>query len=241
MSSRLILCEGVDDLAALREVIARDCRRTGAGRSDRFRKGDIRSFQFLDGDRPPVHLVSVDGKGKFPERLSFFIANPSLDDPFDVIGVCFDPDSQTKMQASAWIRKKCIPQGAETSKTEHGFRVTLDERVTEVVPLPWCLGEVFDQLEDERNIERVALSILQDGAESESKLIDELLTHLRENQVETSWKTAIKLWNAVRLPASDGPGFLAQVFGQDDCLRASKNSLLEGTPLLASLKYICGV
>ena len=240
MNPRLIFCEGNDDLTALRELIVRDCARSSPDPSRRF-PGDRSAQEFVDADLPDVHLVDAKGKAKLPRRVVSELTAPSPGLRFDVIGVSFDPDAVSSRAPSEWVRTNCIPKEARTEETEHGWQVMVEDRTTEVITLAWHLGDVFDRLhEDEYNLERAALDVLAKGAKRQAAVVDDLLNYLQGKKIQTSWKTALKLWNAVRKPNTDGPGFLAQVFGQDPKLRVAKEALLRDTPLLAALHYICG-
>jgi hypothetical protein len=228
MKSSVIVVEGPDDLAALREVFQRvlACPQSKGGR-----------FCWPDGDMETEVLVSR-SKSRIPQTVREQIARVPL--PVIQVGVCFDPDKDSCDKAMLWLTAACdLPAAWDANGV---CQVAVDGRTVDVVALPWDFGPIFDELEDLRNLERVALAVLARVDPTEGKLIEELLLKLRTADKRVNWKTAFRLWAAVRYADSDPDtgGAMAKVFGQDDAVRTALNAVLNETVFLGRLKRFAG-
>lgn len=231
----LLLVEGPDDLAAFRELLLRRYGFTKRGRSERF--PGARSEQYSQGTELELHLVAAEGRQGVAAVASKQIEEPSLDAPFLRIGINFDPNGQSDDEWMAWVRRCCLPSNATVSQAGVALCVQTGSPCTEVVPIPWDLGPVFNALDDRRNLERAVLGILDAAGSPEGELVRSLLAAIRDADFPTTWKSAVKLWNAIRKPDADTVGFVAQVFGQDHALEQSLSSLLDGSDFLNRLEY----
>ncbi|MEW6278836.1 MAG: hypothetical protein AB1758_09455 [Candidatus Eremiobacterota bacterium] len=219
----LLLVEGADDRAAVREILTRHLQLSKV-RSDIFTMPE-RADAFR-GQAVVLHVLVVDeGKTKLGQRLTEQIPTGR----WTRIGLVFDPDHDDDVACDRWFQR-LLPPGPTTA-TPLGVR--LDDSGIEVLALPWKLGAVFDQLEAGWHaLERVGLEILSRADPEEAKLVDEMLGVLRREGRSAGWHEAFRLWHAVRAPKS---GWVDKVFGQDPGLRQKAVETMAGSKFLDKL------
>jgi len=152
------------------------------------------------------------------------------------IGINFDPNGQTDAEWRKWLLKECGPQGASVSEAGESLVFDVGGTQTEVVPIPWDFGGVFEKLEDKRALERGILAVMAAAAPDDARLVESLLDRIQAESRQATRTSAVKLWNAVRRPDMDTVGFVAQVFGQDHELERPLSSLLAGSGFLKGLE-----
>ncbi|MGD0090551.1 MAG: hypothetical protein ABSE73_11580 [Planctomycetota bacterium] len=234
MKQSLIVVEGPDDLAALRELFDR-CFGAQKGGAVAARE---HAFRWKDAE---TRILMANGKDKMPNLIAHRIRDlPSADWPFTQMGICFDPDRHPDEQVLTWLRKNCKVEAPWNADGMCQARVA--DMNLEIVALRWDLGPVFDQLKDLRNLERVALAVLAKTDPSEGKLIEELLEKVDSAKKPISWKTAFRLWAAIRYADSDPDtgGAMAHVFGQDQATRNALASVIEDSVFFSRLKRFAG-
>jgi len=253
MTTNLIVAEGKDDLAALREILKR-C----LGGAIRKEKGGGRfEPQYPPGNLPPhdrvvwssgdvvaaeTHLLAALGRDVLGKRVAEQVKTQRADaPPLNLVGISFDPNGWTSEQCVAWAEGELRKQGLVLTSAAEGFAVAPPCGIA-IVLLPWDLGTSFDELDAKlRNLERVALEILRQTDPAEAQLVDQFLAVLREKKKPISWKTAFRLWAAFRYADRDpGSGAMDQVFGQDKCVHAALDAVLKDTPFLRRLALFAG-
>ncbi len=255
MVTSLLVVEGRDDVAALTEILHREM-----------------NFQVLPetqvvNERPP-HLPSFSGaryfrregddhwcvvlngrdRNRAADRIREEIEEhlPDEEPSFDRIGLVFDPDRDDADASQNWLQSRVLaPLGNafQIQPDAWRFRIEYQSKTVDLVPIAWDAGGMFDHLPDERNIERVAIGILQacqdQTAQEDRELLLDFLRQLQQRSQPTSWKTVFRLLNAICNPAVED-GFMAQVFGQDRPLRTGVRSVLQSTTLWERLTFVTG-
>ncbi|MCY3024233.1 MAG: hypothetical protein NTW87_35095 [Planctomycetota bacterium] len=239
MKYNLIVVEGPDDLAAIRELFQ---RRYGPVKTEgvHVAPGQPRTARFAWSDVETQVMVAMDKRRVAVRVKEQMQAIPTSDRPYCQIGVCFDPDEHDDGTVHAWLREECgVP---DATPGDGVYRATCGNAKVDIVPLPWDLGPMFDELKDFRNLERVALAVLAKTDAGEGKLIEELLEKVRSANKNISWKTAFRLWAAIRYADCDpgAGGAMAQVFGQDEQARQALETVLKDSPFLVRLRRFAG-
>lgn len=234
MKQSLIVVEGPDDLAALRELLD---RRFGGQK-----KGQVatREHSFVWRDLE-TRIIMSNGKDHMPELVHQRIRDlPTALFQFTQMGICFDPDRHSDAQILQWLGS--VSGASAAWDKDGGCPVSIGDRAVDVIALPWDIGPIFDDLEDFRNLERVALAVLAKSDTSEGALIEELLKKVQSAGKKVSWKTAFRLWAAIRYADKDPDtgGAMAHVFGQDEAVRTALDSVLCNSVLLSRLKKFAG-
>jgi len=102
---RIILCEGPDDVAILREVLRRrfGCSEPSGNKVDHVTLRTD-SGQLLE-------LIRVRrAKSQLAAMATSLIASATLDSPLERLGVCFDPDEEIEAQWRAGIFDRITPE-----------------------------------------------------------------------------------------------------------------------------------
>jgi len=238
MKQSLIVVEGPDDVAALREVFQRRFGWRKAKDQTPPAKGE-HPFQWPDAE---TTVLVAQGKPDIPKRIVATIRDiETAERHYSQLGICFDPDTHTGPAALDWLVKECQLAGNWNADGICPVSIS-DGSVVDVIALPWDLGPIFNELADFRNLERVALAVLAKTDVAEGELITELLKKVQSAGRKVSWKTAFRLWAAVRYADKDPDtgGAMAQVFGQDEAARTSLDSVLCNSVFLSRLKRFAG-
>jgi len=234
MKCSLLVVEGPDDLVAIRSLLKHIFGGEVHEATDVFTRED-RSSKLVWVDAIVYILIGRD-KDRAAERLiNQLNLTPPPDIPFTQVGSFFDPDSQSDDEARAWLKCKLESKGVSLTGTEDGNFVTA--QTIPVLCCLWNLGDRFNDLDDQHNLERVAIEILNVSTVAEAEIILGFLCTLSEKSKRISWKTAFRLWSAMRYPDN---GAMEQVFGQDESVRTSIGTVLKDSQLLTSLKRLAG-
>jgi hypothetical protein len=248
MSLRHILCEGPDDLTALRAIamhafgaqIDKQNARRGAGAG-----GEARKEALLTATARVEVIAGRSGKSALPKEIAADLAQlppqiePQGEATVDKIAVVFDPDGDPEAafhreieknvaaQAQGWTLAPKSP-GAWTATREPG-------EVVEVVAIPWrAPGGVVDGLPDFRNLERVLCEVLARAYQTEAEIVERWLTEIQSRK--PGWKAAVHLWCAlVEEKASEG-NIAARVLHQNSACKPHALAVLREAGLLADLE-----
>jgi hypothetical protein len=80
---------------------------------------------------------------------------------------------------------------------------------------------------------------MQQVSSQDTELLLELLYLIQQKGCKTTWKTAFKLFNAIRKPSVED-GFVSQVFGQDKELRVGIEPVLRSSQLWERFSLLLG-
>ena len=207
MSVRILLCEGPDDIAALRELgtwllgasVTRIPASAGAA-------GQERKSALTTKSNHRVDLIAASGKSKLPDRVATLLATLSPQVPGDPeetsdIGVVFDPDGGDPDVDFLPAVEAAIAAGAPGWTLSKGSGSWLAQRaVAERVNvhfLPWRgTTDPFDGLGAEQSLERLLCSIGSAAYPAEAKLVESWLDAFPSTRKRT-WKSAVHLWCAL--------------------------------------------
>ena len=240
MTSGLIVVEGPDDLSALREIFQRLLGGQVAPitHSEKYR-GSLLVWPRDDASNErEVRILVAGSRDQVPlvarEQL---IGTATAASPNSYLGLCIDPNGQDHAQLQAWLKAGMQAPSIGQTETVDGLECVIGSRSVQVVYLLWDLGSLFDRLSDERNLERVAVEILQKTQPQEGAMVDGFLQTLQAQGMKTTWKTAFRLWAAIRYPDK---GAMDQVFGQDNGVRAAVSEVLATSVLFRRLSLFAG-
>ncbi len=241
---RAIVCEGPDDLAAIRALLLEDgCRKkpqltaqAGASRAQRFEIGDLE-----------IQLESRNGKSGLAQH-AIDLAQAGAGGRPDMILVSFDPDRDAPAREFAFFEKAFGEHTGAKGKVgpldrnPAGARAfKMDRREVVLLPAPWRSSSIerFAGLPDEHCLERVLIDgILQAGvSEPVTRWARDATTLLCALVPTHGYKRAFRLWNAALHP--DAGSFAARLLQADEhnhaCLRA-----LRSTPAATALSVLLG-
>jgi hypothetical protein len=97
----VLLCEGSDDLSALREILDRIF---GFARAPSIRPDDKRET-WAQGDIV-VELVLAKDRERVLSTAASLLSSNSPSDPATSLGLCFDPNGQDEAAWRSWIEAK---------------------------------------------------------------------------------------------------------------------------------------
>ena len=209
MSRLYLLCEGPEDLAALRETLKGRfgfLKMTGDNlpRREQWSRGDL-----------TLELVAVEGKAQVVQKAVTITLADSAHDPIVRFGLSFDPNGQAEEKWRSWLEEAL--RDLSLSRTGWDYTARPAGRVPlEVHPIPWSwTGSPRYGLDDSHCLERIAVDVLATESSLQHERVARWMDELRAGAgVPPTWKTAARLWNALVLPEVSGAGFYSKVFGQ---------------------------
>lgn len=248
MSLRHILCEGPDDLTALRAIamhafgaqIDRQPAQRAAGAGGEARKETLRTAN----TRVEV-IAGRSGKSALPKEIAADLAQlppqiePQGEATVDIIAVVFDPDGDPEASFHREIEKNIaahanhwtlVPQspGAWTATREAG-------EIVELVAIPWrAPGGVVDGLPDLRNLERVLCEVLARTFLPEAAIVERWLTEIQSRK--PGWKAAVHLWCALVEEKASETNIAARVLHQNAACKPHALAVLRDAGLLTDLE-----
>lgn len=237
MSNSLIFTEGKDDVNALTEIFKNQFGLTVVTPATPTFSG--RTFLDKTQNRE-IRIVNARDKVKVASAARRELLEYSLRaQPADRLGLVFDPNGDTEPQWRAWILREVLSSIPPTQQDDLSYRITLSGSPIDLVPVPWDAGAITDLLENVQNLERVALEIVRRASPTDEAMTVLLLTSLQNGSRSTTWKTAFRLFNAIRCPDTED-GCMSQVFGQDAGLRVAVGEVLKTTRLFERIAFLAG-
>ncbi len=264
MTKRIVLCEGPDDLNALRAV-AQLLRWAKPAQTIAHGAGHDRLSTLQAGDasieiKVPSKARGATGEGK--SVLAGSVAGELRDlrpqvSPTDeacvsLIAVVFDPDASSPesfyqeiaatigAQASAWSLANSAAAGVWSATRAP------DEQPVEVRAVPWrAPGGVLDGLPDHINLERLLCAVASRAYPGEVEHVARWLTEINERRSHrgskpTTWKAAIHVWLALVYEKADEHNAAARFLHQQDECRPHVQPVLDDVGLVADLRPLLG-
>jgi hypothetical protein len=248
MSLRHILCEGPDDLTALREIglhafgaqLDRQSSQRGAGAGGEARKALLRTATAR------VEIVAGrSGKSALPREIAADLAQlppqiePQGEATVDIIAVVFDPDGDPEASFHREIEKNIAAHATGWSlvpKASSAWTATREAgEVVEIVAIPWrAPGNVIDGLPDYRNLERVLCAVLARAYQAEAAIVERWLTEIQTRK--PGWKAALHLWCALVEEKANELNVAARVLHQNAACRPHALDVLREAGLLTDLQ-----
>ena len=263
MTRRVVLCEGPDDLNALR-AIAQHLRWSEPARAGVAGAGHERVVWLRTGDvrieiTVPSKSRGASGEGK--SALAQGVAEalrelPSQIGPPDestlsLASVVFDPDDQPvsafhveieraiRERATTWSLAPGGAPGLWSATREAGETV-------EVRAVHWrAPGEQLDGLPDHENLERLLCAVLAKAYPDDRDHMARWLTEMGERRRSAgrkaaSWKAAIHVWLACVYDKADELNAASRFLHQQAECKPHITPLLTDTGLLADLRPLLG-
>ena len=248
MSLRYVLCEGPDDLTALREIglhafgaqMDRQSSQRGAGAGGEARKALLRTAAAR------IEIVAGrSGKSALPKEIAAYLAQlpPQIEPQGEAtvanLAVVFDPDGDPEASFHRDIEKTVVAQATDWTlapKSPGAWTATRQPgEVVELVAIPWrAPGGVVDGLPDYRNLERVLCAVLARAYQAEAVIVERWLTEIQSRK--PAWKAALHLWCALVDEKATELNVAARVLHQNTACRPHALDVLREAGVLADLQ-----
>lgn len=264
MTKRVLLCEGPDDLNALR-AIAQLMRWAQPARTAAAGAGHERVVMLRAGDasidiKVPSKPRGATGEGKsvlargVAEELRDLRpqVSPADESYVSLIAVVFDPDAATAAafhgEVAQAIREHAPDWTLADGATSGTWRATrgADEQPVEVRAVHWrAPGNVLDGLPDHTNLERllcaVAAKAYPDDVAHVARWLTEINDRRRVGQRKpATWKAAIHVWLATVYEKADEHNAASRFLHQQDECKPHVQPILDDVGLLADLRPLLG-
>jgi hypothetical protein len=259
MTRRLVLCEGPDDLNALRAVAqlqrwATSVPGVGAG------AGQERVVSLQAGDarveiKVPSQRRGATGEGK--SALARAVAEELQDlrpqvDPEDasrvsLIAAVFDPDGDAASAFHAEVAAALRRYSAAWTVTEAGapgvWRAAREAgEDVEVRAVHWrAPGGVLDGLPEQANLERLLCAVLAKAYPADDAHVARWLTEIgaarqAAGRKPPTWKAAIHVWLAAVYEKADQDNAASRILHQQDACKPHVVPTLDEVGLLTDLR-----
>ncbi len=257
MIRRLVLCEGPEDIAAVRALadghFGWDSSNEGASPEKRFLSvGEERAYNLVQSDVLTVELRAVPGAKSAALAAHFgdVLSNNFRDGQVEHVAVLFDPDTDTESAEFARLQEvidakrgewQVARQQTQAHVAQWSFERRPSDRVT-VHAIPWrCSGPLVDALEDAQNLERLECEILTKAFPGLTSVVARWINEMRDaHGCQPTWKTAIHLWCALVEPKQSTATFAERVLHQQREWRAHAKDALSRTTLVDDLRPLLG-
>lgn len=239
-AARAIVCEGKDDLAALRAMLAVEGatqKRMG------LPPGQVR----FESDRVTLTLESVDGKSDLAERTLLAAEGGAIGRP-DMVLVSFDPDLDPQKREFEFFEKafetgRKRRAGAITRISAGRLQFRIQNRDVTVLPAPWRCpeGATFAGLPADHCIERVLIEGILKCRPHQDPLTswaEDATTRLHTIVATHGHKRAFRIWSAALFP--DSESFVARLLEAHETKNACLQAL-RSTPTGAALRTLLGL
>lgn len=260
MTKRLVFCEGIDDLNALR-AIAQHLRWATAGSG----LGQDRKATLHAGVDVKIEITvpsksrgaTGEGKSALPASLADELHNlrPQID-PEDearvsLVSVVFDPDDKAAGafhddlvraigdRAPGWTLTATDLPGVWRAAREPGEQL-------EIRAVHWrAPGAVLDGLPDHANLERLLCAVLAKAYADDKDHVARWLAEIdaarrRAGRKPASWKGAIHIWLAAVYDKVDEVNAASRVLHQQDECKPHVRPVLDDVGLLTDLAPLLG-
>jgi hypothetical protein len=239
-----MVCEGPDDLAAMRALVPAIEPDATSPKSSKYEGGLT-----FDTSKVRIVLQAASGAKSDLARNVMDLAEGTAGTRPELIGVVFDPDRDSQDKEFEFFKRdynKLSSRQKRGSKLkpkgkEHVVRI--NNRDVRIILAAWRLSTPtpFDNLPDEQTLERVMIegilgSKLANAALNEWAL-DSTVT-LRSIVSDHGWKRAFRIWNAALQPKSESfiEKLLQDVETREACLES-----LKSTPVAALIRSLLQV
>ena len=237
-----VLCEGPEDLSALRELAERQWAYRLPNGLHGSGAGGVRQWRGLASSGDEI-MITVAGSRAQCASWPDLILQGSADRPYSHLGVSFDPNGELE---PVWRKNmfEKVWQGAPLRSTPDGcYEVSVHPSgvAVPVVPLPWSApGPPFAGLEDAHSLDRLVAQGCAMAYPELTPMVERWIGDLRGTSRPVDHKTAAALWRAILGPRTDLQGFAARVMGQDKRIWGAVAPLIQSSPLWNGLKTLLG-
>jgi len=245
---RLVLCEGPDDIVALREIglslFGAEVQRNPpwAGPAGETRKLFL-TIQGGDVEITAVERAKSGLAGALATKLHGLPVDNSSDDPnaLERITVLFDPDDEPTEKLCARLADE-VAANAKAWKLDgsSGDWVARRDAGRDVIvrAVRWrSPGEVVGGLPNLQNLERLLCHVAALAYPTEAEMVERWLGEISKAGKKPSWKAALHLWSALVEPKSDP---VAKFLRQNKICRPHVQPALEHVSLFKDLSTALG-
>lgn len=254
MTRRLVLCEGPDDVAALREIALRrfgaasHAHRTvgSAGRPTGARLSTPAGVA-LDILCPGVDEPK--GKSALPtllaRRLHLLDGQTGGSDGTELVAVVYDPDAADASRFVAEVLEsigRIAPERRLDVRGSHWWDAVQEADIVAVHVVGWrSPGEILDGLPDSQSLERMMSEVAGRAYPDLRTVVERWLTEMSaRHSLKVSWKSAVHLWCAMVEAKADEHNAPARFLGQNKLCDAHVGAVLSEASLLSDLRPLLG-
>jgi len=250
---RLFVCEGPEDLAALRELFillyeATTVKSTGV---PLLAAGEARRQQLRVQHRQIDLIASQTGKSGLGDMAAQLLETaPRGDwatDPEAIEWICivYDPDepdenayctellAAIERRAQSW-RIGLVSIGEWTAERGPG-------ELVRVRAVPWrAPGAVADRSADKQSLDRLLCSVAARAFPEDARIVERWLMELNELGKHPGWKAALHLWCALVEQKASESNAAARFLRQNSICRPHVRGIVEEVSLLHDLTLLLG-
>lgn len=265
MTRRIVVCEGPDDLNALRAVAqclqwAQPIPSSGPGAgAGQERQLILRAGEDRVEIKVPSKARGATGEGK--SALARMVADALFDLPpqigppdeshLSLVAVVFDPDEKpaddfhadveraTRAHAASWTLTNAGTPGVWRAQREAGENV-------DVRAVHWrAPGGVLDGLPDHANLERLLCAVAARAFPGDVEHVARWLAEINERRLAgqrkpATWKAAIHVWLAAVYEKADEHNAASRLLHQQAECRPHVQPILDDVDLVADLRPLLG-
>lgn len=243
----VIICEGPEDLAALRELLIRQWG-FEPKRSWPPPAGEIRLQPMARGE-VDLDVRAAGSRSHLISHWPTFIRTSSESNTVRTLGLSFDPngDAEQRWRRTVFEDPWGSPPMQRDGEDYLACRAEGPQGpMVRVVPLPWSSSAPdFDKLDattdgvPKQCLERLLVAAANARDAQRGAMIARWLDELQQD-AGVSWKTAARLWHAVLFPEVGVADMATKAFGQDADLWSYLAPLLEASSLWSGLERMLG-
>jgi hypothetical protein len=251
VSARLVLCEGPDDLAALRQIATQEFQAVSIKTARGSGAGLAREAVLQTPGGIRVRILGKEGKSSLPELAAAELNGLPAQgaEPAELrlsqIAIVYDPDGQTETAFKDEVAK-ALKDGASAwtiEATAGGFLAKRNaDEVIDIRLSAWKgPGPVFDGLADLQSLERLICAVAAQAYPEEAKTVVKWLDEIATQKGKPpKWKGAVHLWCAIIEPAAGEETAPVRFLGQNKACRPFVRPSLQAVALVECLKPILG-
>jgi hypothetical protein len=258
VTTRYILCEGPDDMNALRAVALRlrwatTTAATGVG-AGQERAMSLRAGEVAIEVSVPSKTRGATGEGKsvlarsVADNLRALRPQPSPTDEsyVSLMAVVFDPDDKPATrfhhEVARAIREHAPAWTLSDEATPGVWHARRGAEEIDVRAVHWrAPGEVLGGLPDHKNLERLLCAVLAKAYPEDKDHVARWLTEIGERQRVTGrkpagWKAAVHVWLATVYEKADEFNAASRFLDQQDACKSHVEPVLAEAGLLDDLR-----
>lgn len=255
MTVRRILCEGPEDIAALREIATRHFGAkpergggpSGAGQERAVTLTLANGSKVMASTAKGAKSALAPALAEFLEGLPPLAGDPSPD-RYSRVLVLFDPDADSigtfcdgledAVRITKWTLHPLTsgrPGRGWWARRDPGERLLVEARAWSTT------GDVLDGLADEQNLERVLCQVLARAYPDDVEWVAARLDEIRQRRDKVPrWKAAVHLWCALVDDKADELSAPARFLGQHKACKPHVRDVLETGGVLRDLRGVLG-
>lgn len=249
MTRRLVLCEGPDDVAALRELALYVFKAIAEKQSIAGTPGGEPRTQKLRAGQIAIEIkASRAGKSGLIKMIGESLAalGPQDGPPEEAkvrrIAAVFDPDEEPVTAFHKGVASSVAREAPDWRLVQVGSGTWLARRMpgerVQVRAIPWrAPGPVVDGLADHQNLERLLCAVAKAAYPAEAAIVERWLTEITTVSGKTpKWKAALHLWCALVDQSASELNAATRFLHQNGDCKPHVSPALEKVGLLRALR-----